>query len=168
MSIVSKVPPEINSSNFLYGNNPIYRSHTTDPNNEDRYIEIKIGGFAGRDIGFYEANKKYFPFPHNIAGNLPILKGDYYITHNNRFGIEYGDLYVGGPQILKIEDRTFKFLVGKYNFLKLNTGKYRLINDSNDSLRKLIVPVSVGGKRKRHTKRRKTNKRTRRRRSIRT
>ena len=172
MSIVSSRPPNTSNS-FLYGNNPVYTSgsHTTDPNNEDRYRSFIISGFGGLGFVMYKKDGTMILFPESISGDLPKLSGDYYITNKNYYGHERGDLYVGGPQILNIEGTLLTFSPGKYDIVTYMNGKYKgkhkLINDFENSLSTLIKPLSTGGKRKRQTKGRKAKKHSRRRRSVR-
>lgn len=117
-----------------------------------------ISGFGGK------YNEK---LPDNLTPFS--LTGTYIVNQEmtKKYMKEVATLETTKPQIITIGTRTYKFLPGTYYINKNKHGKYILMNDSEDSLSTLIVPVSMGGRRKRQTKGRKAKKHSRRRRSIR-
>jgi hypothetical protein len=128
---------------------------------------IPIDGFGGLSIGF--PHKLTQPF--NIVGIYIDNPNKVTLPNNssptNKTIVEVATLTTRTPQKITMESKNYTFGVGTYYINKTRDGNYILMNDSDNSLSTLIKPLSTGGKRKRHTKRRKTNKRTRRR-SIRT
>jgi hypothetical protein len=151
------------------------KSSTSNPSSsEGTIITIEIAGFGGDTT-----------LPANIVGELPKLTGKYVISQgkidrsripipeirNNPTPlslVEVATLTTTEPQEIIINDKKYTVTPHSYSISQRKDGKYKLSSDSKDlPLSTLIVPVSMGVRRKRQTKGRKAKKHSRRRRSIR-
>ena len=131
---------------------------------------ISIDGFGGTAIGFPNTLEEPFNIVGTYIDNPNKVKLPNNSSPTDKTVVEVGTLTTITPQEITIESKNYTFGVGTYYINKTRDGKRILMNVSDvpdNSLKTLIQPLSTGGKRKRHTKRRKTNKRSRRR-SIRT
>lgn len=128
---------------------------------------IPIDGFGGRAIGFPNTLEEPFKITGTYVDNPNKVTLPTTSSPTDKTVVEVGTLTTTTPQEITIESKNYTFGVGTYYINKTHDGKRILMNDPDNSLKTLIQPRSTGGKRKRHTKRRKTNKRSRRR-SIRT
>ena len=133
-----------------------------------------FGGYGNSTDTFVSNIKHEFPNsdmpPFTITGirNVKIIPESSLDT-TVKTVVEVGTLKTTKPQDITIGTKSYTFLPGTYYIKKTQGNKYyTLMNDSNNPLKNLIVPVvSMGGRRKRQTKGRKAKKHSRRRRSIR-
>jgi len=136
-------------------------------NKSSKETTIRIDGFGGLSIGFPD---KLTP-PLNIVGTYIDNPNKVKLPNNSsptdKTIVEVATLTTTTQQEITIESKKYTFGVGTYYINKTYDGNYILMNDPEDSLSKLIVPVKTGGRRKRQTKGRKAKKHSRRRRSVR-